>query len=224
MKAFIAIAIILAVAYESNANTCSAHVSDLCMAPGSNWNSGACNSIFGGFSGNSKNLKLLASSHFQDSFKYLIMASYFNIDTVNRDGFNKLVQGYSDKMWNNGKKMMKYILKRGGKIDYDFKISNLNMPDYKGEVKVLATTLDMMKGLTENIFQSYKHSNNKVLHEGSRTRDSYDPAVSHFLEEEFIESYSEDINDLAGKLNVLGRMTRDEKTKAMGLHLFDKSL
>ena len=59
-------------------DSCTAHVSEACMAPGTNWESGACRSIYGGFRGNAKNLKLLAASHIQDSFKYLIMVKLLN--------------------------------------------------------------------------------------------------------------------------------------------------
>jgi hypothetical protein len=31
-------------------------------------------------------------------------------------GFNKLFKDYSDKMWENGKDLLKYIIKRGGRV------------------------------------------------------------------------------------------------------------
>jgi len=34
-----------------------------------------------------------------DSMTYLLMASHFNTDVVNRAGFSKLFMGHSDKMW-----------------------------------------------------------------------------------------------------------------------------
>ena len=93
-------------------------------------------------------------------------------------GFSNLIQGYSDKMWENGKNLMKYILQRGGRIDYDFKVPSMRLPNYKGEVSVLGTTLDMMKKMTEHSITSYKHAMNKYVHDGQPEKDSYDPGVS----------------------------------------------
>ena len=40
---------------------------------------------------------------------YYIQGSNFNNDQVNRAGIPKLLQGYSDKMWEQGKSMLKYM-------------------------------------------------------------------------------------------------------------------
>ena len=42
--------------------------------------------------------------------------------------------------------------------------------------------------------------------------------------EELSEEYAGDINDVAKKVNVLGKMIRNPNTNAMALHLFDKTL
>ena len=49
------------------------------------------------------------------------------------------------------------------------------------------------------------------------------PQTAHVLEE-LSEEYAGDINDVAKKLNILGKMVRNPNTNAMALHLFDKSL
>ena len=77
MRAFVTLAAtclvaISAVAGASNANTCNAHVSETCQELGSDWTEGSCNSLFGGFKGNSANLHQLMLSHFEDSFKLLL--------------------------------------------------------------------------------------------------------------------------------------------------------
>ena len=46
----------------------------------------------------------------------------------------------------------------------------------------------------------------------------------HFLEEELIEEYYQDIRAVAGQLNVLGKIAKEDNSRAMGLHLFDKAL
>ena len=45
-----------------------------------------------------------------------------------------------------------------------------------------------------------------------------------FFQENYMEKYTENIRSLAGYLNIMGKMAKDEKTKKMGLHLFDRSL
>jgi len=42
--------------------------------------------------------------------------------------------------------------------------------------------------------------------------------------EELSEEYSEDIHDVAKRLNTLGKLVRRTNTNAMGLHLYDRSL
>ena len=42
--------------------------------------------------------------------------------------------------------------------------------------------------------------------------------------EELAEDYTDDINGVAKKLNVLGKMIRNPNTNAMALHLFDRTL
>ncbi len=68
---------LLALTQGSGANgdygTCSAHVTETCGEPGSDWEQGACNAIHGGFKGNSNNLHQLMTEHFKDSFKFMLM-------------------------------------------------------------------------------------------------------------------------------------------------------
>ena len=42
--------------------------------------------------------------------------------------------------------------------------------------------------------------------------------------EELSEDYTEEINDVAKKLNSLGKMVRKANSNAMALHLFDNAL
>ena len=48
--------------------------------------------------------------------------------------------------------------------------------------------------------------------------------VMHFLQEKLMEEYHEDIRQVAGHLNVLGRMAKEDASRAMALHLFDNTL
>ena len=46
-----------------------------CDAPGSGWAAGECNSVHGGFRGNSDNLHRIIVDDFTDSMNYLLMVS-----------------------------------------------------------------------------------------------------------------------------------------------------
>ena len=51
-----------------------------------------------------------------------IQASSFSTDKVNRMGFSKFFMEKSDTMWSKGKDMIKYVLKRGGKMGTGFQV------------------------------------------------------------------------------------------------------
>ena len=123
-----------------------------------------------------------------------------------------------------------------------FRVASFDVGGVNEEVEALAASLDILKTQANNAVIAHKHSMNKA-HSDDPNVNSFDPAVkyfnsslfdrfdnwqisqiSHFLEEEFIEPASGKIREMAGHLNVLARMARDDNTKAMGLHLFDSAL
>ena len=55
----------------------------------------------------------------------MFQATSFNTDKVNRMGFSKYFLEQSDKMWARGKDMIKYVLKRGGKMGSAFQVGNI---------------------------------------------------------------------------------------------------
>jgi hypothetical protein len=58
---------------DASSDSCSAHVLDSCLQPGSQWEEGACNALYGDFRGNSDILHKLMQDHFKESFKFLLM-------------------------------------------------------------------------------------------------------------------------------------------------------
>merc|ERR1712080_136717 len=73
-----------------------------------------------------------------------------------------------------------------------------------------------VKTRTSQLSDAHKHSTSS-----SSTPTSYDPDTAHMLEE-VSESYTEDINEAARKLNTLARIV--QQSPSLGLHMFDKSL
>jgi len=260
MHLFLALASLSAALVVAEDGACFSHVNDKCEAPGDDWVSGSCNSVHGGFKGNSDNLHRIIVDDFTDSMNYLLMASHFSTDKVNRMGFSKFFMEKSDNMWQKGKDMMKYVLKRGGKMGTGFQLANLtqiqqNLPeatpalttsiknnafvrtrkippfgesnqrvgdyDYSNEMKGLGVTLDLLKSRASDVITAYKHSLSS-----SKNKDNpspFDPATAHMLEE-LSEGYTEEINEVAKKLNTLGKMVRKSNSNAMALHLFDNTL
>jgi len=228
MKLFLALASLSAVLVAAEDGACFSHVNDKCEAPGDDWVSGSCNSVHGGFKGNSDNLHRIIVDDFADSMNYLLMASHFSTDKVNRMGFSKFFMEKSDSMWKKGKDMIKYVLKRGGKMGTGFQIppfgeanQRVGDYDYSNEMKGLGVTLDLLKSRASDVITAYKHSLSS-----SKNRDNpspFDPATAHMLEE-LSEEYTGEINEVAKKLNTLGKMVRKSNSNAMALHLFDNTL
>lgn len=55
----------------------------------------------------------------------LFQSSQFNTDQTNRLGSHKLYRDLSSKMWNNAKDLLKYILKRGGRVGQGTMLQNV---------------------------------------------------------------------------------------------------
>ena len=107
-------------------------------------------------------------------------------------GFSKYFLEQSDKMWGRGKDMIKYVLKRGGKMGSAFQVmkkelrnkshyisaqiplSNDLQPlgayDSSNEMKALGVNLDILKQRASYVISAYSHS----LSNGP---ESFDPAV-----------------------------------------------
>ncbi|XP_023337830.1 uncharacterized protein LOC111708625 isoform X2 [Eurytemora carolleeae] len=218
--------VVFASADNIEENVCYTHVENKCSEPVESWTTGGCNSIHGGFSGNSNNLHRIIVDDFTDSMAYLIMASSYNTDVKNHMGFHKLFMEKSDKMWARGKDMMQYVLQRGGKMGGGFQIPPVGASqmllglDYNDEIQGLGITLDLLKHRAEDTLIAYMHSY-KTKSDG--TDSSFDPATAHKLEE-LSEGYAEEIRDTAEKLNTLGRMVKTDSSKNLALHLFDQAL
>merc|ERR1711955_42760 len=87
--------------------------------------------------------------------------------------------------------------------------------------KGLGVTPDLLKSRASDVITAYKHSLSS-----SKNRDNpspFDPAIAHMLGE-LSEEYTGEINEVAKKLNTLGKMVRKSNSNAMALHLFDNTL
>lgn len=229
MKLIVTTILLAAATFVAAEDQCYVHVENKCSEPGENWHEGQCTSVHGGFLGNSNNLHRIIVDDFTDSIHYLLMASSFNTDKKNHMGFHKYFMEKSDSMWNRGKGMMEYVLKRGGKMGSGFQIPPLNSDnglaelDYSNEMKSLAITVDLLKNRAEDAVLALRHSYSKRSMSDPDHVDSFDPTTAHMLEE-LSEDYSEEIRSTSEKLNTLGRMVKKDNSRNMALHLFDQML
>ena len=174
-------------------------------------------------------------------------------------GFSKYFKDQSDKMWAKGKDMIKYVLKRGGKMGANFQVW-LNLKRTKKEhLKLFSSFSDSSPGCWETdwrlrLLQWDEGDGNKPWHaEGPgaghnhrlQAQSVQGPGglrssgkncylyqklmfyvflkTAHKLEE-LSEDYTEEIHEVAKKLNTLGKLVRESSSNAMGLHLYDRSL
>ena len=91
-------------------------------------------------------------------------------------GLHKTLMSYSDQMWENSIKMIKYMTKRGAKFDgtriNTFTLKSVQPNDFDGEVEALAISLDMWKRQAIDVKDRIKQAMHK--HNDSH----FDPSVS----------------------------------------------
>ncbi|XP_078036120.1 ferritin 2 light chain isoform X2 [Augochlora pura] len=153
------------------------------------------------FSGNlQSSLQKFAVGNLYESFHLLHLATYFGSYKLNRGGFTKLYRHYSDKLWEEAIDVVKYITKRGGKMDFQ-QPENSELQDRNDhhlveitEIESLALVLDHMKELAREAVK---------IHSDASSTSHSDPAVAHYIEEKFLEAYTERIRDLTGYITEL---------------------
>merc|ERR1712179_320816 len=138
--------------------TCFSHVESKCSEPGEVWTAGGCSSVHGGFLGNSNNLHRIIVDDFTDSMSYLLMASSFSTDVTNKLGFSKYFMEKSDSMWARGKDMMKYVLKRGGKMGNGFQIPPVGVATQLND----PATAHMLEELSESYADEIRETTEKL--------------------------------------------------------------
>merc|ERR1711915_350920 len=196
---------------------CHKQIADECSQGRTVESSIRCTSRQKGFNDTNTKLQQMIKVDFEDSITYLIMGSYYDTDAKNHLGFHKYFMAKSDKMWARGKDLMKYVLKRGEKVD------NLQVAA-KGvttntEIQNLAKSMDLLKQRATEVREAYTTALGESEH------SVIDPATLHVLEE-LSEAYSDEVKETSAKLNTMRRLLIDERTITghLALQLFDKHL
>lgn len=188
-----------------------------------------CNATFSGFTHGLPLLQMYANDQLDASYDYLLMSAHYANYIKNRPGFEKQFRSLSDTAWQRTIGLIKYITKRGGAHSFNSLLSRSTstatdeLPALE-EVKAMAYALDVEKKLAlaaHRIHERYSHASHK---------SGYDAAVSHYMEEEFIEDQANTIRKLSGFNNDLRRFveTKDDSGRnvdaSLAVHLFDEYL
>ena len=62
-------------------------------------------------------MQAYANAQLEANFDFLLMSAHFGNYEANRDGFKSLYRKLSDQAWEKAIDVIKYIAKRGGRMD-----------------------------------------------------------------------------------------------------------
>lgn len=178
-----------------------------------------CHAKYGAFEALEADLQSYANANIESSFEFLLMSTHFGNYEAHREGFKDLYRKYSDKAWEDAIDVMKYITKRGGKMNFN------QLPRFKKSVKEnrvldlnelnsLAKALDTQKQLAEEAIR---------IHAQAQPHNKHDAAVAHYIEEQFLESQADRVRDLAGYTSDLKNLLT-ERDPSVSIFLFDEYL
>ena len=224
MKAFVAVtlATLLAVVYGADVDVC--HSSVLTACGGREGGEVACNSLHGGFKHAERDMQSYVNSQLATSYDYLLLSTHFNSYQKHRPGFEKLFKELSDKAWDNAVNLIKKITQRGGVTNLNEKheipstISRGKQPSLEvDELHSLALALDSEKKLAGDAQRIHRRISRLDKEE------HYDPEVSHFIEEKFLEEQASTIRKLSGYANDLAKLV-SVPDPSLSVYLFDEYL
>ncbi|XP_012270083.1 ferritin light chain [Orussus abietinus] len=175
-----------------------------------------CNAKYGSFEALQADLQAYANAHIETSFEFLLMSAHFGNYEANREGFKHLYRKLSDKSWEDAIDVIKFITKRGGKMNFN------QLPRFKknakdgrvlelNELNSLAKALDTEKQLAEEALR---------IHTQAQHHTKQDASVAHYIEEQFFEKQADCVRTLAGHTNDLKDLLGD-RDASVSVYLFD---
>ncbi|XP_015171144.1 PREDICTED: ferritin light chain, oocyte isoform [Polistes dominula] len=180
-----------------------------------------CNAVYGNIMDFQADLQAYVNAHIESSFEFLLMSTHFGNYEANRDGFKTLYRKLSDKTWEDAFDLIKFIAKRGGKMNFN------QLPRIKGstqikskkilqlnEIHSLSKALDIEKQLAEEAL---------YIHSRAQQHSKQDASVAHYLEEQFLEPQSDVVRQLAGHITDLKKLLTDHDA-SLSVFMFDEYL
>uniref|UniRef100_R4G347 Ferritin n=2 Tax=Rhodnius prolixus TaxID=13249 RepID=R4G347_RHOPR len=205
----------------SNAEYCFNQVHNNCAIQGSELP--YCNAKYSGAHHVVSDLQEYVMQHLSHSFQYLLMSTNFANYEKNREGFAKLYRKLSDTTWDDAIDLIKYITKRGEKMQLDTEAPrepNTRFPKNYNmfELESLSRALDMQKSLAEKAHKIHSEVS-------KRSEDYHDAETLSYLEKEFVHKHSDKIRELAGYTNDLSSMLfKGVSDSSLSVFLFDEYL
>lgn len=89
-----------------------------------------CNAQYGAIDTLEPDLQSYVNANIETSFEFLLMSTHFGNYEVNRDGFKGLYRKLSDQSWADAIDLIKYIARRGSRMDFN------QLPRFKKSVKI----------------------------------------------------------------------------------------
>jgi len=236
MKFVIALASLLFVGSVASVEegACSKATSNVCsFNPTGHF--GDCNAQYGAISHIEHSLQHYANQQLSASYDYLLLSTFYNTYQRDRPGFSKLFRSLSDEAFENSIKMIKHVAKRGGvrtfRMHQEVKRGRAPVVDETktldfDELPALAKALDIEKELSKKAMELHAHVS---VHNNLATKTvTYDPEISHFIEEELLEKQASTIRKLSGYANdlhkIVDRNAAGVSSTALGVYLFDEYL
>lgn len=148
----------------------------------------------------------------------MLLAAQFKSYLKDRPGFEAKIKSLSDRSWQMGQDLIKYVTKRGG--HFKFEAPNVwpeGMADMT-EFQAMATVLDTEKFLFEKA---------RITHEGAshaKEKTKYDPEIAHFIEEKILTELAGTIRQFSGYANDLKNLYAGSNDINMDNYLFDQYL
>uniref|UniRef100_U5ER51 Ferritin n=1 Tax=Corethrella appendiculata TaxID=1370023 RepID=U5ER51_9DIPT len=222
MKIFIALVTIAFAIVGTSANKhCYADAENACNQNNPDDTLPNCNAVFSGFPHAQMSLHEFTVMQIQSSFEYLLLSSKFSTHVKNRPGFAKKFRGLSDRSWNQGIELIKHMTKRGGKMEF----RKVEKPRLLYGHTLELDELQSMAIVLENekfLAKTAHHIHQTVSHANHTTH--YDPALGHYIEENFLEDQADTIRQYSGYANDLKHFMQEKHNVALSLYLFDEYL
>lgn len=216
------LAVLCALFVTASAESCYSEVEESCKALPSTSDGPVlpnCNAKYGNFDALQADLQAYVTAHIESSFEFLLMSTHFGNYEANREGFKALYRKLSDKTWDDAIDLIKFIAKRGGRMNFNqlprFKKSGKESRVLQlNEVNSLAKALDTEKQLAEEALR---------IHSQAQHHTKLDASVAHYMEEQFMENQADCVRQLAGHSNDLKNLLT-ERDASVSVFLFDEYL
>ncbi|KAL0281216.1 UNVERIFIED_CONTAM: hypothetical protein PYX00_002271 [Menopon gallinae] len=198
---------------------CHSDVLTACK-PGGTPDLANCHAKYGEINAVEFDLQSFVNKHITHSFQYLLLSSHFKNYEKSREGFTKLFKSLSDKTWNDAIDLIKYITKRGGRMDFgsfrqdDALVQSAvrNEEQYElYELESLAKALDIQKSMAVEANRIHLVANR-------------DAEVMSHIENTYVHKLRDSIRELAGHSNDLKNLIASNKQNSLHVYLFDEYL